>query len=71
MKSMHLWGIPQLGCLTAMEMNWVHVIISKTNGRTGTGSKFRRRSASTVKIILKLGLRKGGERRTCVLLLLF
>lgn len=35
-------------------MYWVHVVMSKANGRTGTGSKFRKRSASTIKVILKL-----------------
>lgn len=48
-------------------MYWVHVM-SKANGRTGTGSKFRKRSASTIKVILKLELRKCGGRRTCVFL---
>ena len=56
------------GKIEAIEMYWVHVLIMcKANGRTETGSKYRKRSASTlVKVVLELWLSKCVGERTCV-----
>lgn len=61
------------GKIEAIEMYWVHVLsVCKANGRTETGSKFRKRSASTpVKVVLKTSVDKMCRRKNLLFFFFF